>query len=371
MDEVKSGNGLGRREETMPVVIASNEDLQAYCDLMAKDLSKALEKHATLDKNAISPIVFRVPSAEENVYITSEWMEILLKFQEDVYAILEHVLGRGLSADEKKKAEIKVYIRKGSNLYEVVVAFLNFFSSSEAIQEVRQMSVGQILAFTVPFAAAYAFGKTYMYHKKAEVEKYKADINLQMDKNGKDREIELKKLENERLSEIEKAEVQRNVQFLEFQNKALDSISFIADTKFQSEARVARQLQKLPEVNDVAINGLTFSDTELAEIGKRKEREKKEETTIAIKGLFHADDIHYPEEGAVRMINLRGVLDDGSPKTFEKVPVLKDALSPEVYKAINEGKKLHWDFHATMKGDKMDTILISSISIPDETEIHL
>jgi hypothetical protein len=348
---------------TEATVITNEKELEEYFSLAEKNITAAIDSHMTLSKEAIQPIVFKVPSSEEKLYITSAWMEVCLNFQADVYDILEKALERKLTADEKKKAEVKVYISKGSNIYEVIVSVFEFFTNMEVFKEIKEMSVGQILSFVVPIAVACAFGKAYMVHKKYNFAKQKLDKDAE-------REIELKKLENERLSEEQKNEVQHHAMELEKESKILDILDYVADTKYQSEAKTARAIGKIPDVKQVEINGTSFDSEALSEIAKRKPREKKEEEQIAVRGWFHADDIHYPTDGDLRNVNITGTNDNGEPVSYSEVPVSKDMLSPEIYKAINDGEKLYWIFNSVMKGSKMNSILITSITKenPDKKE---
>lgn len=57
------------------------------------------------------------------------------------------------------------------------------------------MTIAQILAITIPFSAAWGFVKIYKTIKQFQIERHKADIDLQLAKYSNDFELEKRKID--------------------------------------------------------------------------------------------------------------------------------------------------------------------------------
>jgi len=348
------------------IIIATEQQLNEYTELLFRDIGKALEGRVQVDESLVKALVFKVPSTEEEVFITYQWMRIFTGLQEEIYDIIKKAIGRKLTEDEKRKIELKVYIKKGSNIYEVLIWVSELFETLANTVEVSQeMSIGQILALTIPPALAWAFGKAYMVREQAKTERHKADLEAQKLKAERDAEIARKELELKALEVDRRYELERQVAYLENQGRAIRVLESIVDAKAESEAKTAREIQKMPNVQSLEINDRDFTQEDMVEIGKRKPRQEKDEFTTHIKGDFKTDVIYYPE-GEVRKISISGLLEDGTPYRNDDLTVSKEWLTSEAYELINEGKPLHWDFTITTKGKKTLSVILKEVRPPDE-----
>lgn len=347
------------------IIIATEQQLNEYAELLFQDIGKALEGRAQVDESLVKALVFKVPSTEEEIFITYPWMKIFTGFQEDIFDIIKQAIGRKLTEEEKRKIELKVYIRKGSNIYELLLRASEFFEGlATTVEASKDMTIGQILALTIPPALAWAFGKAYMVREQAKTERHKADLEAQRLKTDREAEIARKELELKSLEVERRYELERQVAYLENQGKTIRVLESIVDAKAESEAKTAREIQKMPNVQTLEINDKHFTQEDLADIGKRKPRQEKEELTTHIKGDFKTDVIFYPE-GKVRKIAISGFLEDGTPYKNDDLTVSKEWLTPEAYELINDGQPLHWDFTITTGEKKTLSVILKEVRPPD------
>lgn len=166
----------------MQVVIITNEkELQDYVELLFVDLRSALERKVSLDETFNTPLIFRLPSTEEEPYITYSWMQIFSNLQEEIYAIISQAVNRPLTHEEKLAVELKIYVRPGSNIYEIFIAISEFLSNLPAIPEnLHQMTPDQILNLTLPFAIAWAVSRMFSSFSRERSERHKANIDAQI-----------------------------------------------------------------------------------------------------------------------------------------------------------------------------------------------
>lgn len=339
-------------------IISTETEFNDYAELLFSDVSKALEKKVILSENLIQPIVFRIPSTDDKPFITYSWMKVFIKFQEDLYVMLEQILDRQLTAEEKKEIDIKVYIEKGSNLYEIVVDILKLFNSDfkGLIGDFKEMTVPQILAITVPVALYYGL-KSY-FSRNFDSKDKERDLEYrekELENNKLIKALENDNLDSERKAFLESQKIQNDNSL-----HALEVIEKVVDFKNSSESKTARIIKKMSD-KEIEVNGKIVSKKDMDYFARRRPRQKPVEKQEKIIGNFLTEIISYKDE--IPKISIKGIDSNGINREFKDLPVSAENITSDMHSVMDIGKPLHWEFTVTSKNDIPYFFLVNKIEV--------
>lgn len=265
-----------------PRVISTIEDLEAYFELVCTDLDKAIKDQVKVDSSMIKPIVFKVPSSEDTPYIDTYWMRAFVKFSDKLVSIMEVAAQRKLSEEEERNFQVKVYVKKGSNLYEVAMNIADFLNRSGMVEVFQGMSVGQILSIVVPPVLGITVG--YCFFRRSREKTIRQKIQLEA-------QIKEKRIEAESKREIKGMEVQTLM--LENQVRTLEVVREMVECSEDAERSLAREILKNPVLPDTfEVDSKSIRKKDLTELSK-PERKRHEKKTVTVDGWFRASLLSY------------------------------------------------------------------------------
>lgn len=365
-------------------IITNANDLNEYAEVMFKNINKAMQDKKTIDKSIIKPMIFKIPNDEEKPYINYSWMQVFIKLQENIYAMLESVLNRKLTTEEKQQVEIKIYIEKGSTIFEVLFdKMLDLFiigAGAKIITGVTNMNTPTIIALTAAVSIAYVTQQ--LLNKKNEneklsIEKQRNDIEKQKAENERLRieknaeiskitlELQEKNIENERLMNLEREKVQleKEKNNLETYGKAINSMEHIFNFRENTEKSMARQMKKIDGLDSLKINDEEFSRKDIDELSKRKKSEKNEPVQERIKGLFKTKIISYQKD--IPNITISGTDENGEKREFKNLPVVKEKITEEMHEAMDSNQLLYWDLIVTTNYNGVQSYMLNTVKVPE------
>jgi hypothetical protein len=345
--------------------ISTEQELIEYTELMFTDIRAALREQKFIDKSIIKPLIFKIPSEDEKPFITSSWMKLFVGLQDNIYDMLDSVLQRELTPEEKKEIELKIYIEKGSNIYAIplnkIIDLISNGDVSKIIGELKDMPASNILSITIPAVvlfSIYGFLKYKTNEKKVVTDTQLKEKELEMNKISK--ELDLKNIQDERAKNLEREKL-----LVEKDIKVLTTISNVLDFKDQAETKIARTIKKMPDVNDFELNGSTITVKDIKDFSKRKKVTKveNEPTQEKIKGLFKTEIISYKND--IPRISIKGTDENGNLKEFKDIGVSSDDITPEMHKVMDLNKPLLWDFTVTYDGP-ITSYMVKDVLVPKE-----
>lgn len=327
------------------ILIDSAEALEKYSESIFKNISEAVDKKIQIDKNAFPPIVVKISSDEDEPYIDTEWMSVFLKFQSTIISSVEIGLGRTLTDHEKAALQIKVYVKKGSRIFEILSDISGFFDS-ELVEVLPDMTIGQILSVIVPITAAYLGAKYISSHFKAKVTMHKDELSHQ----ERVKEQEILQLNNQLLAqgltESESERILREKDRHEAELEIIHHLDRMLDNEKKEGIAIAKSIKEIPGIDSLEVNGTTISKSDLIEMAKG-ERHKYETKRITINDWFTIKAIKFNEsQNEIQVESLKYNL-----RPFAIPP---EVFNDEAWKRVNERKKIHLIFVCFEKNGKLE-----------------
>ncbi|MFA6878599.1 MAG: hypothetical protein WCQ76_06825 [Fusobacterium sp.] len=354
--------------ENKPQIITTEQELQEYTELIFSDIGKALDQNKIIDKSLIKPIQFRIETDSEVPYITYSWMHIFTEMQATIYENIEVYIGRKLTPEEMKKIEVKVYVTKGSNLYNFdVQQIIDFFVSGDClgiVKEISNMPTVNVLAITVPLAATI-IGISLFKYKSTK-------LKISTDAQLKTKEIESEQISKELINDNIQDERKKNLEAgkirAERDIEALKILTSAISIKEEVETKTSRYIKKnMSELEKFEVNGDEVTQEDLKEFAKRKSPKKSETNTRLIKGKFQTTYIDLNSDAP--KVTIKGDDEEGKYQEVKNILISPDAnekMTPEILKAMEMKKDIYWHFTVTEEKGK-SSFMITDISIPDET----
>ena len=108
--------------------ISTMEELEDYFSVVCRKIEDALADQVTIDSSLIKPLVFKVMTSVGEPYIDTYWMRAFVNFSDKLVDIMQVATQKTLSEEEKKSFQLRVYVKKGSNIYELSMQFADFFN---------------------------------------------------------------------------------------------------------------------------------------------------------------------------------------------------------------------------------------------------
>ena len=336
------------------IVIDSAEALDKYSESIFKDISEAVDKKLQIDKNAFPPIVVKISSNEDEPYIDAEWMSVFLKFQSTIINSVEIGLGRSLTDAEKASLQIKVYVKKGSRIFEILSDISGFFDS-ELVEVLPNMSIGQILSVIIPITAAYLGGKYISSQFKAKITMHKDELSHQ----EKTKEQEILQLNNQLLAqgltESESERILREKDRHETELAIIQQLDRMLDNEKKEGISIAKSIRDIPGIDSLEVNGTTISKSDLIEMAKG-ERHKYEAKRVTVNDWFAIKAIKFNEsQNEIQVENPKYNL-----KSFAIPP---EVFNDEAWKRVNERKKIHLIFGCFEKNGKLEVDPSTAITV--------
>ncbi len=327
------------------IVIDSAEALDKYSESIFKDISEAVDKKLQINKNAFPPIIVKISSDEEEPYIDAEWMSVFLKFQSTIINSIEIGLGRELTDAEKAALQIKVYVKKGSRIFEILSDISGFFDS-ELVEVLPDMSIGQILSVLIPITAAYLGAKYISSHFKAKITMHKDELAHQ----ERVREGEILQLNNQLLAqgltESESERILREKDRHETELAIIQHLDKMLDNEKKEGISIAKSIRDIPGINDLEVNGTAISRSDLIEMAKG-ERHKYEAKRITINDWFTIKAIKFNE-------NQNEIQVESSKYNLKPFAISPEVFIDGAWKRVNERKKIHLIFGCFEKNGRLE-----------------
>lgn len=325
-------------------IITNCIELEEFANLICADLKKALERPFLFDKSFKPSIIFRVPSNEDKPFITTAWMHAFLRLRTDIINTIETGIDRKLSPEEKNRIDIKVYVEKGSNVFEIILDVLEVFAKP-AMEALKDMTVPQILSIVIPAVAAASavsmFGIDRNSKRKINQDNLAAQLEIKKAENEKlAMELKSKELSDERKTIIEAKKLEN-----ENMQSVLDSIGKALKDSTKAEELLIKEIARIPDTKDgLTINGIQLANDDLYDIAKNEEKEEGEEPFITIDDYFYIESISFKkEENTVKLINPN--------YRFKPFTIPKDRFESEDWEKINNREALHLRFASKKRKD--------------------
>lgn len=329
-------------------VITKPEDLDRYIDRMFIDFDNIMDLKVKIDKSAILPLKIRIPSDEEIPYIDNQWMDAFMKARENIIQSLELGLERKLTIEERNNVKIKVYVEKGSRVFGFF-ADLSELLSSKIVEVLPNMTIGQILAVMVPVVVGYCVGK----HITSNLEKLKENLAHQREIKRQESEDTKFQLLSKNLSESEESRLLEARDKQETTLKVIDTLDKILSNEQRNGAGMARQLLKMPEVDEIEINGEHITKSRLKELSQPL-RKKIENERITINDYFKVSVMEFNDEET-------SVILSNENYKFKNFSLPKEHFSDKAINKINNREPLHLIITANKKNGIVQEILAISI----------
>lgn len=368
------------------LVIENINDLESSLDLIIENLNDAIAHGVVLGDFEIPTVEIKISDGnpEHNSTLTTTMMKSFVGFQNRVYDILEIANERELTEAERKAAEVRIKVEEGSTnilvpLYQLVAAGVPNMTLEHA-----ELAVNTVLKAVAIICVLGMMKEGFKVFSRERIEKIRArSKEKEVDADREiaqlqiaQREVELQlrseqdeRVHQERIAQIEKektailADKEKTIaQYASVENLIMHTSS--------AEKYIYRGLAEESQRADVAIDGETYQQEVLENLGRveRRPRVEQPERVVNVRGNFKTEVISY-EDIDVRKINISGLGDDGEEYSFDGLPVSKDALTPELYELINEGSPLYWNLSVTMKGDKWESILLVDLKRPNQDSV--
>lgn len=279
-------------------IISNQADLEQYFSELCKDIVQVSGQVVSLEGYTQDPLVIKIAGGpgEESSVITASWMKTFLKLQDSVYSIFAIIKGEPLTPEEKMQLEVQVKVQSGCT--EFLLALWKMF-----LEAAKDMTIPQILAFTVPIAAAYVGG----VFLKGRDDRHKTDLDAQ---------IEMKKLELHETTNREREEA--NIRVLEIVKEMVVSSE-------KAEKSVYRTLLEESTTSEVSVDGKVLSTPELKELAKVTRRPRAEVRTKVIEDHFIVSIMDFSDPSGT-LINLKGTAPEHD---FKGVIIPDDLLDDE------------------------------------------
>lgn len=363
------------------LVVVNTNDLEAALDKIINNIGEAVKQGVKIEDFQIPNIQITISDGNPNhsSTLTSTMMKSFVGFQNEIYDIFKIANGRELVEAEKKAAELRIKVESGSTniiipICEAIAAGVPNMSLEQTVVVMHSVigvvAVICLIGVLKEGVKLYSKERILKLRQKSKQEETAAQVELSRI------EIEQKTLElqyrgkqddrnfQERLAQIEK-DKESTLAWKETIATSFKSVEDMIVHSSSAEKYLYRGLAQEAEEAKVSIDGITYQAETLKERGsiERRPRIEKEEKIIHVKGNFKTELISYIDAD-VRKINISGIGEDGQEYTFDGLPVSKSALTPELYKLINDGAPLYWNIDVTMKGEKWDSIMLIELKKP-------
>lgn len=365
------------------LIVVNINDLESALDSIIENIGTAIKQGVRIEDFNIPNIQIRISDGNPNhsSTITSTMMKSFVGFQNEIYDIFKIANGRDLTDTEKKGAELRVKIEKGSTnilvpICEAIAAGVPNMSLDQTIVVMRSVVgiVAIICTAGVLKAGVKLFSKERILkiRQKSKDEESTAQVEIKRIESEKQaleqqyRDKQDDRVFQERIAQIEK-EKENTITMKDMAVSSLKSIEDIIVYSSSAEKYIYRGLAQEAQQAQVSIGETTYQADTLKEMGsiERRPRVEKVERVIHVKGNFKTEVISYVDSD-VRKINISGIGEDGQDYSFEGLPVSKEALTPELYELINEGSPLYWNIDVTMKGEKWESIMLIDLKKPSQ-----
>lgn len=325
-------------------IITNCNELEEFANLICSDLKTALESPFNIDKSFKPSVIFRVPSDEDKPFITTAWMHAFLRLRSDIISTIETGIGRKLSPEEKDKINIKVYVEKGSNVFEMILEALEVFTKP-VMETFKDMTVPQILSIIIPAMATASVVSMFAIdrHSKRKINQDNLKAQQEASKLEIERldiELRAKNLSDERRTIIEERKIENeNMQLV------LDSIGKVLRDSTKTEELLIKEIARIPDTKEgLSINGIHLDRDDLYDIAKNEKEDKEEEPFITIDDYFYIESISFKkEENTVKLINTN--------YRFKPFAIPKDRFESEDWEKINNREPLHLRFSTRKRKD--------------------
>ena len=325
-------------------IISNSHDLEEFANLICSDLKTVLENSFEFGESFKPSVVFRIPSDEDKPFITTDWMHAFLRLRSNIISTIEIGIGRKLTLEEKDKINIKVYVEKGSNVFEMILEVLEVFAKP-TMEAFKDMTVPQILSVIIPITAAASTISMFALdrHFKRKINQDNLNTQIESGKLENERlEIELmaKDLSDDRRAMIEKRKLENeNMQLV------LDSIGRVIKDSTRTQELLIKEIARIPDTKDgLSINGTQLDHDDLYNLAKGEKEEKDEEPFITIDDYFNIESISFKkEENTVKLINPN--------YRFKPFAIPKDRFESEDWEKINNREPLHLIFSTRKRKD--------------------
>lgn len=262
--------------------ISTMEELEDYFSVVCRKIEDALADQVTIDSSLIKPLVFKVMTSVGEPYIDTYWMRAFVNFSDKLVDIMQVATQKTLSEEEKKSFQLRVYVKKGSNIYELSMQFADFFNKSGVMEILPEMSFGQLLSIVVPATIGITFA--YCFNRKEKEKTVRERNNLEAQIENKKTEAETVRL---------KAGQDIQAKMLENQVQVLEVVRDILDRGDKAGGGLARDILKNPDLPDsIFFNGGELRKADLKELGKVS-RPRKEKRREMLDAWFKADKLDY------------------------------------------------------------------------------
>lgn len=283
-------------------VISNQGELEEYFSELCRDITQVAGQVVDFEHYTQGPLVIKISGSpgDGSSMISTSWMKTFLKLQDSVYSIFAIVKGEPLTQEDKDKLEIKVKVQSGCT--EFLLELWKIF-----MEAAKDMSVPQILAFTLPAAVAYA-GAIFLKSRRDErKENHKADVEAQLET----KRIELQNSDN---LERERAHI-----------KALEIVRDIVIHTEKAEKVVYKALLEESETSQISIDGQPIPRDELRDLARVPRGPREEARTKVIEDHFIVSIMDFSSPSGT-LINLKGTKPEHD---FKGVIIPDDLLNDE------------------------------------------
>ncbi|NBK23236.1 MAG: hypothetical protein EOM68_14545 [Spirochaetia bacterium] len=292
-------------------VISNQEELEQYFSELCRDITQVAGQVVDFEHYTQGPLVIKISGSpgDGSSMISTSWMKTFLKLQDSVYSIFAIVKGEPLTQEDKDKLEIKVKVQSGCT--EFLLELWKIF-----MEAAKDMSVPQILAFTLPAAVAYA-GAIFLKSRRDErIEIHKADVEAQLET----KRIELQNSDN---LERERAHI-----------KALEIVRDIVIHTEKAEKFIYKALYEESKMSDISIDGHPMPPEELKELARTPRSPREDARTKVIEDHFIVSVMDF--SGASGMVaSLKGTAPEHE---FKGVIIPDDLLNDEELAIFSHAK---------------------------------
>lgn len=283
-------------------VISNQDELEQYFAELCSDISQVADQVIDLDHYTQGPLVIKISGGvdEDSSMISTSWMKSFIKLQDSVYSIFAIIKEGPLTPEDKEKLEIRVKVQSGCTEF-LIELWKTFLEAS------KDMTVPQILAYTIPAATVFLGGIFLKSRKDERIENHKVDI---------DNQLETKKLDIQHSNNVEKDKAHI---------KALEIVRDIVTHTEKAERVIYKELLEESRTADVSIDGVPFSTSKLSDLARNPRGPRAEARTKVIEDHFIVSIMDFSSpEGT--LINLKGTVPEHE---FKNVIIPDDLLNDE------------------------------------------